>query len=299
MSSGVGVTAYLVDGTYELFRHFFGLPAGVRDEPGTNSAVRGVLWTLHYLLEEGATHVGVATDHVIESFRNDMWHGYKSSAGIDPVLLAQFPVLEEGIEAMGIACWAMTELEADDALASAATLLDEDPDVAQIVIMTPDKDLGQCVKDQRIVQFDRRNKKVLDADDVAAKFGVRPESIPDYLALVGDSADGFPGIAGFGAKTAAAVLRVYGHVDAIPADGRAWEVPGLRSPQRLAETLQADLSNALLFRTLATLQIERDLFASKDALRWRGPDDSFPAFCDRINAGQLAERAAALAAARS
>jgi 5'-3' exonuclease len=293
------ITAYLVDGTYELFRHFFGLPAGVRDEPGTNSAVRGVLWTLYYLLEEGATHVGVATDHVIESFRNDLWRGYKSSAGIDPVLLAQFPVLEEGIEAMGIVCWAMVELEADDALASAASTLDQDPNVHQVVIMTPDKDLTQCVRDGRVVQFDRRNKKVLDADAVTAKFGVPPSSIPDYLALVGDSADGFPGITGFGAKTAAAVLRRYGRIDAVPADGRAWDVPGLRSPQRLADTLQANISNAMLFRTLATLQIERDLLASTDALVWRGPTDTFVAFCERINAGQLAERAAALAAARS
>jgi len=295
---GPGITAYLVDGTYELFRHHFGQPADVRDRPGTNGAVRGVLWTLYYLLEEGATHVGVASDHVIESFRNDLWRGYKTSAGMPPVLLAQFPTLEEGVEAMGITTWAMVELEADDALASAAAVLDDDATVHQVVIMTPDKDLGQCVKDQRVVQFDRRNKKVLDAAAVEAKFGVPPVSIPDYLALVGDSADGFPGIAGFGAKTAAAVLKRYGGIDAIPADGRAWDVPGLRTPQRLAKTLQENIELAVLFRTLATLQVERDLLGGPDQLRWRGPTGDFAAFCARIESPQLAERAAALAAAR-
>jgi 5'-3' exonuclease len=298
--STAGVTAYLLDGTYELFRHHFGQPADVRDKPGTNGAVRGVLWTIYYLLEEGATHVGVATDHVVESFRNDLWRGYKTSAGMPPVLLAQFPVLEEGIEAMGVTCWPMVELEADDAMASAAAVLDDDPGVHQIVIMTPDKDLGQCVKDQRVVQFDRRNKKVLDAAAVEAKFGVPPASIPDYLALVGDSADGFPGIAGFGAKTAAAVLHRYGHIDAIPADGRAWDVPGLRTPQRLAATLQEHIELACLFRTLATLQVERELLAGgTHALRWEGPTAAFADFCESVDAGQLAQRAAALAAARS
>jgi 5'-3' exonuclease len=296
-----GIIAYLVDGTYELFRHHFGQPADVRDRPGTSGAVRGVLWTLYYLLEEGATHVGVATDRVIESFRNDLWRGYKTSAGMPPALLAQFPLLEEGVEAMGIALWPMVELEADDALASAAAVLDDDADgVGQVVIMTPDKDLGQCVKDRRVVQFDRRNKKVLDAAAVQEKFGVPPASIPDYLALVGDSADGFPGIAGFGAKTAAAVLRRYGRIDAIPADGRAWDVPGLRTPQRLAATLQENIELACLFRTLATLQVERDLLGGgAEQLRWRGPTDAFAAFCAGIESPQLYERSAALAASRS
>ena len=305
----MGVTAYLVDGTYELFRHFFGLPEDVRAQPGTNSAVRGVLWTVYYLLEgglsgpgsggRGASHVGVATDHVIESFRNDLWRGYKSSAGIDPVLLAQFPVLEEGLAAMGVTVWPMVELEADDAMATAAAVLDRDPDVERIVLMTVDKDLGQCVRDQRVVQFDRRAKKILDADAVREKFGVPPASIADYLALVGDSADGFPGLPGFGAKSAAAVLRVYGTIDAIPADGAAWEVPGLRSPMKLAATLQENLELAFLFKTLATLQIDESLVSGVDDLVWTGPRDGFAEFCDRIDAGQLAERAAALAAARS
>ena len=297
----MGVTAYLVDGTYELFRHFYGQPESARTKPGTNSAVRGVLWTVYYLLEEGATHVGVATDHVVESFRNDLWRGYKTGDGVDPILKAQFPVLEEGLAAMGVRCWAMVELEADDALATAAAVLDEDAaNVQQVVIMTPDKDLGQCVRESRVVQFDRRNNKVLDASAVEEKFGVPPASIPDYLALVGDSADGFPGIAGFGAKTAAAVLHRYRRIEDIPADGREWDVPGLRTPQRLAKTLQDDIEHAYLFKTLATLQIERDLLPTGlDDVAWHGPTDAFDEFCERIDAGQLAERAAALAAARS
>ncbi|HVM07775.1 MAG TPA: 5'-3' exonuclease H3TH domain-containing protein [Acidimicrobiales bacterium] len=296
----MGVTAYLVDGTYELFRHFYGLPEGVRSQPGTNSAVRGVLWTVYYLLEEGATHVGVATDHVIESFRNDLWRGYKTGDGVDPVLKAQFPVLEEGLEAMGVTVWPMVELEADDALATAAAVLDRDTEgVDRVVIMTVDKDLAQCVRDQRVVQFDRRAKKMFDVAGVTEKFGVPPASIPDYLALVGDSADGFPGLAGFGAKSAAAVLRVYGHIEKIPADGRAWEVPGLRTPQKLADTLAGNIELAMLFKTLATLQIDDDLVKGVGDLHWRGPTDGFEAFVERIDGGELAKRAAALAAARS
>ena len=292
------ITAYLVDGTYELFRHFYGLPESARSKPGTNSAVRGVLWTVYYLLEEGATHVGVATDHVIESFRNDLWRGYKTGEGVDPVLKAQFPVLEDGLRAMGVAVWPMVELEADDALATAARVLDRDASVKQVVIMTVDKDLAQCVTDQRVVQFDRRAKKVFDVDGVKEKFGVPPESIPDYLALVGDSADGFPGIAGFGAKTAAAVLRVYGHIDNIPADGKAWDVPGLRTPQKHAATLQENIELAFLFKTLATLQIDDGLLKGADDIRWDGPTEEFASFCERIDAGELASRSAALAASR-
>lgn len=296
----MGVTAYLVDGTYELFRHFYGLPENVRAEPGTNSAARGVLWTVYYLLEEGATHVGVATDHVIESFRNDLWRGYKTGDGVDPVLKAQFPVLEDGLRAMGVLVWPMVELEADDALATAAAVLDRDTDnVDQVVIMTVDKDLGQCVRGQRVVQFDRRAKRILDDAAIVEKFGVAPESIADYLALVGDSADGFPGLAGFGAKSAAAVLRVYGHIEKIPADGRAWEVPGLRSPQKLATTLAENIELAMLFKTLATLQIDEELVKGIDDLAWHGPTPEFESFVDRIDGGELAKRAAALAAARS
>ena len=226
--------AHLVDGTYELFRHHFGLPEDARSRPGTNGAVRGVLWTIYYLLEEGATHVGVATDRVIESFRNELWLGYKTGAGVDPVLLAQFPVLEEGLALMGVMLWPMVELEADDALASAAAVLADDADVEQVIILTPDKDLGQCVVDGRIVQYDRRKQAIIDEAGVVAKFGVSPASIPDYLALVGDSADGFPGLPGWGAKSAAAVLRRFGTVEAIPEDSRDWEGCSVRGGAALA-----------------------------------------------------------------
>jgi 5'-3' exonuclease len=291
------VKAHLVDGTYELFRHHFGLPEDVRSKPGTNGAVRGVLWTVYYLLEEGATHVGVATDRVIESFRNDLWLGYKTGAGIDPILLAQFPVLEEGLEAMGVALWPMVELEADDALASAAAVLADDPEVEQIIILTPDKDLGQCVVGKRIVQYDRRKQAIVDEAGVIAKFGVPPASIPDYLALVGDSADGFPGLPGWGAKTAAAVLARYGHLEDIPDAAGQWDV-AVRGAPKLAATLAAARPAADLFKILATLRIDRALLPSTDDLRWRGPTDSFEAFCERIDGGQLFERTAALGAPR-
>ena len=296
------MNVHLVDGTYELFRHHYGLPEDARNRPGTNGAVRGVLNTLYYLLEEGATHVGVATDHVIESFRNDMWRGYKSSAGMDPLLLAQFPVLEEGIDAMGIKVFPMVELEADDALASAAAVAADDDRVDEVLILTPDKDLGQCVKDGRIVQLDRRKRPGIRVDEagVRAKFGVDPESVPDYLALVGDSADGFPGLPGFGAKTAAAVLSRYRHLEDIPADGREWDVPrSVRGVIKLAETLVEQRDLAYLFRRLATLEIDRDLVGNVDELEWRGPTDEFEAFCERVDAGPLAKRAVALATARS
>ncbi|MBW3614050.1 MAG: flap endonuclease [Actinobacteria bacterium] len=292
------MTVHLVDGTYELFRHHFGLPEEVRSKPGTNGAVRGALWSVYYLLEEGATHVGVATDHVIESFRNDLWPGYKSSAGVDPVLLAQFPVLEEGLQAMGVAVWAMVELEADDALASAAVVSADDPDVDRVMILTPDKDLGQCVRGTRVVQYDRRKRLVLDEAAVIDKFGVTPASIPDYLALVGDSADGFPGLPGWGAKTAAAVLRRYGRIEDIPPSSGQWEVT-VRGGIKLAMVLAAAAEAALLFKDLATLRIDRSLLQSTDELRWNGPTPSFSAFCERIDAGQLAQRVAALAAGRS
>ncbi|MCA1691783.1 MAG: flap endonuclease, partial [Actinobacteria bacterium] len=197
---------HLVDGTYELFRHHFGVPPEGREEGDTAAGTRGVLWSVLQLIEEGATHVGVATDHVIESFRNDMWPGYKSSAGVPDVLLAQFGLVEEALEAMGVAVWAMVDLEADDALAAAARIAAADPAVEQVLILTPDKDLAQCVQAQRVVQVDRRAKTVTDEDGVRLRYGIGPESIPDWLALVGDSADGFPGIAGWGKKSASAVL---------------------------------------------------------------------------------------------
>jgi 5'-3' exonuclease len=293
--------AHLVDGTYELFRHHFGLPEDARSRPGTNGAVRGVLWTIYYLLEEGATHVGVATDRVIESFRNDLWLGYKTGAGVDPILLAQFPVLEEGLSLMGVMLWPMVELEADDALASAAAVLADDPSVEQVIILTPDKDLGQCVVDGRIVQYDRRKQAIIDEAGVVAKFGVSPASIPDYLALVGDSADGFPGLPGWGAKSAAAVLSVYGTIEAIPPSAGQWEVPGLRGAPKLSATLEAAREAAALFKVLATLRIDRSLLPSTSALRWEGPPDPKPFldFCDRIEAGQLFEKVATLALART
>ena len=286
--------AHLVDGTYELFRHHFGLPEDVRSKPGTNGAVRGVLWTIYYLLEEGATHVGVATDRVIESFRNDLWLGYKTSAGIDPILLEQFPVLEEGLEAMGVALWPMVDLEADDALASAAAVLADDPEVEQVIILTPDKDLGQCVVDKRVVQYDRRKQAIIDEDGVVAKFGVPPSSIPDYLALVGDSADGFPGLPGWGAKSAAAVLARYSHIEDIPDAAGKWDVV-VRGAPKLAATLAAARAAADLFKDLATLRIDRSLLPATDDLRWRGPTADFAAFCERVDAGQLSERTEALA----
>ena len=292
--------AHLVDGTYELFRHHFGLPEDARSRPGTNGAVRGVLWTVYYLLEEGATHVGVATDRVIESFRNELWLGYKTGEGIDPVLLAQFPVLEEGLELMGVTLWPMVELEADDALASAAAVLADDPSVEQIVILTPDKDLGQCVVGDRVVQFDRRKGAIVNEAGVVEKFGVPPSSIPDYLALVGDSADGFPGLPGWGAKSAAAVLSRYGTLEEIPDNVGQWEVT-VRGGAKLAATLASAREAAALFKVLATLRIDRSLLATTDDLRWTGPAEpaAFLAFCDRIDAGQLFEKVATLALARA
>jgi 5'-3' exonuclease len=289
--------AHLVDGTYELFRHHFGLPEEARSRPGTNGAARGVLWTIYYLLEEGATHVGVATDRVIESFRNDLWLGYKTGDGIDPILLAQFPVLEAGLEAMGVALWPMVELEADDALASAAAVLDDDPDVEQIIILTPDKDLGQCVRGTRVVQYDRRKQAIVDEQGVVDKFGVSPASIPDYLALVGDSADGFPGLPGWGAKSAAAVLSRYKTIEQIPDSVGAWDVT-VRGGAKLAATLAAARPVANLFKVLATLRIERDLLPTTDDLRWRGPTEPFAEFCEGIDAGLLAEKTEALAKTR-
>ncbi|HVF32543.1 MAG TPA: 5'-3' exonuclease H3TH domain-containing protein [Acidimicrobiales bacterium] len=303
------ITAHLVDGTYELFRHHFGLPEEARSKPGTNGAVRGVLWTVYDLLEggglagtghrAGATHVGVATDKVIESFRNRLWLGYKTGEGVDPILLAQFPVLEEGLEAMGVALWPMIELEADDALASAAAVLKDDPDVEQIIILTPDKDLGQCVEGRRVVQYDRRRQAIVDEQGVIAKFGVPPESIPDYLALVGDSADGFPGLPGWGAKSAAAVLARYGHLEDIPDDPGKWDVT-IRGGAKLAATLARARPAAALFKDLATLRVDRSLVGATDELRWVGPADpkAFLAFCERVDARQLFEKVATLALAR-
>jgi 5'-3' exonuclease len=288
---------HLVDGTYELFRHFFGAPPHRNAAGNEVAAVRGVVSSVLQLLGEGATHVGVATDHVIESFRNDLWPGYKTGEGVDPDLWSQAWPLEVALDALGVLVWPMVELEADDALASGAAVADDDPEVEQIIICTPDKDLGQCVRGNRIVQLDRRKDMVIDEDGVEAKFGVGPASIPDYLALVGDSADGFPGLAGWGAKSAATVLARWTHVEDIPPDPAAWEVT-VRSAAKLATTLEECHQDALLFKELATLRIDRSLLGSVEELRWRGPTSDFARLCDDMDAAGLARRAEALAAAR-
>ena len=287
---------HLVDGTYELFRHHYGTPSDVRATSET-AATRGVVGSLLGLLEDGATHVGVATDHVIESFRNELWPGYKDGSGVDPVLKAQFPLLEEALEAMGVAVWAMVELEADDALASAAVVAAEDPDVTQVVICTPDKDLGQCVVGDRVVQLDRRKAVTLDESAVVARYGVRPESIPDWLALVGDSADGYPGLKGWGKAAATTVLARYGHIEDIPRLGERWTVD-VRGARSLANTLAEHRDLALLFRHLATLRIDRSLLTSVAGLRWTGPTPDFAAMCQRLKAPGLLDRATDLAASR-
>jgi 5'-3' exonuclease len=273
------------------------VPAHQTAEGVEVAATRGVLSSVLQLLGQGVTHLGVATDHVIESFRNRLWPGYKSSAGVDPRLLAQFGLVELALEAMGVVVWPMIELEADDALASAAAVADGDPRVEQVVICTPDKDLGQCVRDGRVVQLDRRKRAVLDEAGVTAKFGVGPASIPDYLALVGDSADGYPGLPGWGARSAAAVLARYGSIERIPDSAGQWRVP-VRSAPALAATLAAQRHHAMLFKDLATLRVQRSLLAGVDALRWAGPTAAFPEVCERIDARPLAARAAALARSR-
>ena len=274
---------HLVDGTYELFRHFYALPAA-RDENGRNvAAVRGVVGSLLAMINRGATHVGVATDHVIESFRNRMWHGYKTSAGVDPELLAQFGLLEEALSALGFVVWPMVEYEADDAPAAAATTAAADPRVGQVIVCTPDKDLAQSVSGDRIVQLNRRTNVVLNEAGVVAKFGVAPASIPDFLALVGDSADGYPGLPGWGEKSSAAVLRRFHHLEQIPADWRTWQV-NAASPAALSRTLEEQRDRALLFRDLATLRTEIPLFESVEDLRWTGPGPGFADLGKKLDA---------------
>ena len=245
------------------------------------AAVRGVVASVRNMVADGATHLGVATDHIIESFRNDLWPGYKTGEGIQPELLAQFPLLEEALSALGVAVWPMVEFEADDALAAAAAKAADDPRVERVIICTPDKDLAQSVRGTRIVQFDRRARTMRDEAGVIAKFGVHPESIPDYLALVGDAADGFPGLPGWGAKSAAAVLARFMHFEAIPDNWRDWHV-NVTSPARLALTFARERERAFLFRTLATLRTDIDLFRSVDDLRWKGPPPAFAAMAARL-----------------
>ncbi len=289
---------HLVDGTYELFRHFFGQPPRAADDGRPIGAARGVVLTLVGMLGDGATHLGVATDHVIESFRNELWPGYKTGEGIDPDLRSQFELLEEAVAALGVALWPMVELEADDALASAASVAAADPAVDQVVICTPDKDLAQCVVGERVVQLDRRKGTLCDEAGVWEKFGVAPRSIPDWLALVGDSADGFPGLAGWGRRSASTVLAHYGSVDRIPDDAADWD-PALRSSvrgaARLATTLAGGRQEAELFRLLATLRLDPGLLEGVAALEWRGPTAAFEHICRHFRDPALAERAAALA----
>jgi 5'-3' exonuclease len=277
------VIVHLIDGTYELFRHFYGLRRFTKDKDRPFGAVAGVLNTVLQMIEEGATHVGVATDHVIESFRNQLWNGYKTGEGIEPALFEQFQPLEDALAAMGVAAWPMTDFEADDALASAAKLAAEDPRVQKVCIWTPDKDLAQCVRTDRVVQVDRRNKAIRDADGVRAKFGVSPELIPDYLALVGDSADGYPGIAGIGPKGAAGLIGRYGKIEDFP-------------PTVLSDRTEL----ALLFKKLATLRTDAPTSASVDDMRWPGPAKSFAECCDRMGTANILARARkAFAAAKN
>jgi 5'-3' exonuclease len=274
---------HLIDGTYELFRHYYAMPPA-RDREGMNvAAVRGVIGSLLGLINRGATHVGVATDHVIESFRNRMWSGYKTSEGIEPDLLQQFGLLEQSLSALGLTVWPMIEYEADDALAAAARIAARDERVEQVVICTPDKDLAQSVVGTRVVQLNRRTGVTLDEAGVMARFGVRPASIPDYLALVGDSADGYPGLPGWGAKSSAAVLARYEHLENIPADWKTWGV-NAANPAALAATLERERDRAYLFRDLATLRADLDLFESIDTLRWAGPGERFVELAQRFDA---------------
>ena len=276
---------HLIDGTYELFRHYYALPSA-RDNNGQEvAAVRGVLASLLGMIKEGTTHIGVATDHIIESFRNDLWPGYKTGAGVEPDLLAQFPILEEVLRAAGIVVWPMVEFEADDALAAAAATAAHDRLVEQVVICTPDKDLAQCVRGSRIVQLNRRTRKIIDEPGVVEKFGVLPESIPDYLALVGDTADGYPGLAGWGAKSSAAVLRKFLHLESIPKDCREWRVNATNA-SALADTLCREWDRAVLFRRLATLRTDFTLFKDVEELRWKGPTPGFDELASRLDAAR-------------
>jgi 5'-3' exonuclease len=293
------VFVHLIDGTFELFRYFLSPAAAFdRDVPEALRAVRGVVGSVLGMLEGGATHVGVATDHVIESFRNALWPGYKTGEGIDSVLAAQFQPLEEALAALGVVVWSMVEFEADDALAAAAVKAAGDSRVEQVVICTPDKDLAQCVQGDRIVQLDRRTREVRNEAGVRRKFGVSPASIPDWLALVGDSADGYPGLPGWGAVSAATVLARYEHLEHIPKLALEWDV-SVRGALRLATTLAEQRERALLFRELATLRQDAPIGVDVDGLRWTGPQADFKAWATRLGAPTLAERATKLAAKRA
>jgi 5'-3' exonuclease len=281
---------YLIDGTYELFRYFFAVPAATSVDGQEIGAVRGVLTTVLSMIERGATHIGVATDHVVESFRNDLYPSYKTSEGVPVELLSQFPILEEALQSMGVVVWPMVYYEADDALASAAAKAAQDERVGQVLICTPDKDLSQCVVGTRVVQLDRRREALRDEAGVVAKFGVKPQSIPDYLAVVGDSADGFPGVAGWGPKAAGLVLSQYPHLEGIPKEFQRWH-PSIRKARLLSESLFGAWSDALLFRTLAILRLDVPVFSTVDDLYWSGPQPNFEEYCRRFKSPELLRRA--------
>ena len=284
------MNVFLLDGTYELFRHFFAVPSVTGTEGREVGAVRGVVGSVLGLFEEGVTHLGVATDHVVESFRNELYPGYKTGEGMDPELLQQFHPLEEALRALGVVVWPMVEFEADDALASGAVKAAADRRVEQVFICTPDKDLAQCVQGRRVVQFDRRAGVIRDAAGVRERFGVDPESITDYLALVGDSADGYPGLRGWGAKSASTLLARYGHVDAIPPDPADWDVT-VRGAAKLAQTLAEGRKDFVLFQDLATLRATAPVFAQVDELEWKGPTPAFFDMCANLNAPGYFKRA--------
>lgn len=289
---------HLVDGTYELFRHHFALPSRVNANGLEIAAARGVVMSMFSMLGEGATHVGIATDRTVDSFRNQLWEGYKSGEDLDPELGNQFPVLDEVLEAAGFVVFSMIEHEADDGMASAAAVAAADKRVEKVFICTPDKDLAQCVVGDRVVQFDRRKRQLTNHDGVIEKFGVLPESIPDYLALMGDSSDGFPGLSGWGAKSASTVLARYPHIEDIPADVSDWDVQ-VRGASKLAVTLQEQMELAMLFRRIATVVSEAPTMQNVDELRWTGPRDDFAEFAHRIDAPRLVERANELAQTRN
>ena len=281
---------YLIDGTYELFRHFFALPSATDANGQEIAAVRGVAASVLSMIERGSDYIGVATDHVVESFRNELYPGYKTSEGVPPELLSQFEILENVLQAMGVVVWPMVYYEADDALASAAFKAAQDERVRQVFICTPDKDLSQCVVGTRVVQLDRRRNVLRDEAGVVAKFGVKPGSIPDYLAVVGDSADGFPGLTGWGSKAAALVFSRYPKLEDIPKDWREWD-PSIRKSRALSESLFSAGNDALLFRTLATLRLDVPVFDTVEDLRWTGPRPNFEQYCRQMKAPDLLRRA--------
>ena len=289
MRQNVAMDVHVVDGTYELFRQHFGATAGGTRTPGEFDATTGVLASTIQLLADGATHVGVASDHIIESFRNELFDGYKDGSGMPPELAMQIPVMEDALGSLGVTVWPMVEFEADDALASAAAVGNADDRVGQVLIVTPDKDLGQCVFGDRVVQFDRRKGLFINESGVNEKFGVGPSSIADWLALVGDTADGIPGLPGWGAKSTSSVLSRYGHLEDIPEEAGRWDVPGLRGAAKLANTLAERRDDATLFRTLATLVTDVEV-GSVDDWKWNGPTDEFSAICERIGAQHLLAR---------